>query len=148
MKKWAQIINGQVTNTVVQLTQPEVGGNWVDVTGSNVGVGHIDLGGGVYGPPAVDDPTQWLIDVGPFMDRFGLAKLAVLSSTNTTVKALITDLMSRKWIDLQRPDLAAGIDLIIAAGVAGVDGALKTSILTTPVQPIENLALRRLYFRS
>lgn len=42
--------------------------------------------------------------------------------------------------------MAAGIDLIIAAGVPGVDGTLKAAILSTPVQPAENLALRRLYF--
>lgn len=90
--------------------------------------------------------TEWLIDVGPFFDRFGAAKMAVLTSANAVVRALITDITVRKWIDLQRADVAQGIDAIIAAGVAGVDESLKTAILTTPVTDEENLALRRVYF--
>lgn len=90
--------------------------------------------------------TDWLIDIGPFFDRFGGAKMAVLTSTDPQVQALLTDITVRKWIDLQRPDVAAGIDLLIAKGITGVTGALKTAILTTPVSAEENRALRRLYF--
>lgn len=110
-------------------------------------LGRVHNGQGWQAPPApAASPTAWLIDVGPFMDRFGAAKLAVLASSNATVRALVTDLLARKWVDLQRPDLAIGIDLIIAAGVPGVDAALKSAILTAPVQHAEQLALRRLYF--
>lgn len=90
--------------------------------------------------------TEWLIDIGPFFDRFGAAKMAVLTSTSPIVQALITDITVRKWVDLQRADVGQGIDAIIAAGVAGVDSTLKTAILTTPVAADENLALRRLFF--
>lgn len=90
--------------------------------------------------------TEWLIDIGPFFDRFGAAKMAVLTSTSPIVQALITDITVRKWVDLQRADVGQGIDAIIAAGVAGVDATLKTAILTTPVAADENLALRRLFF--
>lgn len=90
--------------------------------------------------------TDWLIDVGPFFDRFGAAKMAVLTSTDAQVQALLIDIQVRKWIDLQRADVAAGIDLLIAKGVAGVTPALKAAILTTPVSVEENRALRRLYF--
>lgn len=96
--------------------------------------------------PTPPDPTEWLIDIGPFFDRFGPAKLAVLSSSDAIVRALVTDLQVRKWVDLTRPDVAQGIDLIIAAGIQGVDAALKAVILTTPVAPEENLALRKTYF--
>ena len=92
------------------------------------------------------DPTEWLIDVGPFFDRFGTAKLAVLSSSDAAVRALVTDLQVRKWIDLKRADVAQGIDLLISKSIPGLDAARKSAILTTPVQPVENLALRKAYF--
>ena len=92
------------------------------------------------------DPTEWLIDVGPFFDRFGPAKMAVLSSSDAAVRALVTDLQVRKWIDLKRADVAQGIDLLISKSIPGLDAALKSAILTTPVQPVENLALRKDYF--
>lgn len=130
--------------------QPAIpqGPQFVPLEGLDLGVLGRTFSGGQWqpAPPPPADPAEWLIDVGPFMDRFGLAKLAVLASTNATVRALVTDILARRWIDLQRADVAAGIDLIIGAGVPGVDGTLKTAILTTPVQPAENLALRRLYF--
>ena len=92
------------------------------------------------------DPTEWLIDVGPFFDRFGPAKMAVLSSSDATVRALVTDLQVRKWIDLKRADVAQGIDLLISKSIPGLDAARKSAILNDPVQPVENLALRKAYF--
>lgn len=46
------------------------------------------------------DPAMWRIDVGSFFDRFGDAKLAILSSENAIVKAMITDASVRKYISL------------------------------------------------
>lgn len=95
-------------------------------------------------PPA--DPCAWLIDVGPFFDRFGAAKLAVLSSADATVQAIVKDSQVRKWIDLQHPAVAQGIDALIALAVPGVDAAMKAIILETPVAPAEQSALRKVYF--
>ena len=94
--------------------------------------------------PPVANPTEWLMDVGPFFDRFGAAKMPVLASQDTTVRALVTDLQVRKWIDLKRPDVAQGIDLLISKSL--VAPAAKAAILTTPVDALENLALRKNYF--
>lgn len=97
-------------------------------------------------PPAPpEDPTAWLIDIGPFFDRFGAAKMAVLTSANAGVKAILADTQVRKWIDLQRPDVSQSV-AYIASVVAAVTPELETAILTTPVSPEENLALRKLYF--
>ena len=90
--------------------------------------------------------TQWLIDVGPFFDRFGAAKMPLLVSTNATVKALIADIQVRKWIDLKRPDVEQALDVLIALGITNMTTQLKAAILTTPVTAEENLALRKLYF--
>lgn len=97
-------------------------------------------------PPAPVDPAQWLIDIGPFFDRFGSAKMNVLASTNATVQAIVTDVQVRKWIDLKRVDVGQAIDALTALGVAGVTPTLKASILNTPVTAEENRALRRSYF--
>lgn len=121
------------------------------VPSDEAGIGWLWDGAALHPPappdpgPTPPDPAQWLIDVGPFFDRFGAAKLQVLASADATVRALVTDLQVRKWIDLQRPDVAAGIDLLTTKGV-GVTAALKADILTTPVAPAENLALRKTYF--
>jgi len=94
-------------------------------------------------PPA--DPTAWLIDVGPFFDRFGVAKLAVLTSDDPGVRAILTDLQVRKWIDLQREDVFIGLQYV-GSEVPAVTAEMQEAILTTPVAPSENLALRKLYF--
>ena len=96
-------------------------------------------------PQAVDTTTAWFIDIGPFFDRFLTAKMAVLTSTDAGVKAIIADVSIRKWIDLQKPEVASSL-AYIGSVVAAVTPALQTSILTTPVDPADNLALRKLYF--
>lgn len=102
---------------------------------------------GVFTPVAeAAKPYKWFIDIGPFFDRFGSAKMAILTSQNATVKAIISDLQVRKWVDLKRADVGQGIDALIAIGVNGVTAELKSSVLNTPVTADENLALRRLYF--
>lgn len=96
-------------------------------------------------PEPVPDPAAWLIDIGPFMDRFGAAKMDVLSSTNATIGAILKDMFARKWIDLKRSDVAMAIT-IIGSIVPSVTADLRTAILTTPVAHEENLALRKLFF--
>ena len=95
--------------------------------------------------PLPVDPTTYFIDVGPFMDRFTSVKLAVLTSTDATVKAIVQDMMARKWIDLQRADVASSL-AYIGSVVAALTPAIQTAILATPVSAEENLALRKLYF--
>lgn len=103
--------------------------------------------GGVLDPADVTPPVyQWFIDVGPFFDRFGSAKMNVLTSTNAVVKAVVQDCVIRKWIDLQNPAVAAGIDALIQQGVAGVDATLKASILNTSVTDAERSAVVKMYF--
>lgn len=91
------------------------------------------------------DPTAWLIDIGPFFDRFGAAKMAVLTSPDPGVRAILSDLQVRKWIDLQREDVFLGLQYV-GTEVPAVTAELQETILTTPVAPTENLALRKLYF--
>lgn len=96
-------------------------------------------------PEPLPDPCEWLIDLGPFYDRFGTAKMAVLTSADAGVKAIIADLNIRKWVDLQRADVASGL-AYVGSKVPSVDAALQSAILTTPVSAEDNRALRKLYF--
>ena len=68
-------------------------------------------------PPTPEPaPTPKHISVGAFFDRFGAHKYPILSSTDLGVKALIQDCSVRKYIDLDNPDLPAGLQMLIAAG--------------------------------
>lgn len=100
-------------------------------------------------PPAPPPPPgpvyNWFIDLGPFYDRFGAAKMAVLTSADPGVRAIIADLNIRKWVDLQRADVAQAL-AYVGSVVPAVTPAMQTTILTTPVAPEENLALRKVYF--
>ena len=95
--------------------------------------------------PEAVNATEWLIDIGAFFDRFGAAKMAVLTSTDPGVKAILADTQVRKWVDLKRPDVGQSV-AYIGTVVAAVTPALQTAILTTPVSPEENLALRKQFF--
>lgn len=99
-------------------------------------------------PPPPEPPVwQWYIDIGPFYDRFGAAKMAVLTSTDAGLKAILSDLNIRKWVDLKRADVAQAL-AYVGSVVPAVTPALQDAILNTPVADIENLALRRLYFSA
>ena len=90
-------------------------------------------------------PWEWLIDIGPFFDRFGAAKMAVLTSSDVGVQAILKDTQVRKWIDLKHPDVASSI-AYIGTKVPALTAKLQSAILNTPVAEHENLALRKLYF--
>lgn len=97
--------------------------------------------------PAPEQPKvwEWYIDIGPFFDRFGAAKMAVLTSTDVGVQAILKDTQVRKWLDLKLPDIASAV-AYIGTKVPALTAELQQSILNTPVEEKENLALRKLYF--
>ena len=148
MPRYMLIENGMAVNAV-SVVDPQQFPSWTLVQSDTARIGDLYANGAFVTPepPApTPSPTDWLIDIGPFFDRFGAAKMPLLMSTNTTVQALVKDLQVRKWIDLQRPDVATGIDALIALGVPGMTAELKTAILTTPPTAEENFALKKVYF--
>ena len=66
------------------------------------------------------DPTRWRIYVGSFFDRFGVAKLAILSDPDPVVQAVIKDASVRNYIDLlgRRDELLQVIGLLNSKGHA------------------------------
>jgi len=158
MQNYAKVVDGTVYQHIESETQPgsELG-NWIPCS-SQVAPGWTYDGttfSAPVVPPPPPDPCQWLIDIGPFTDRFGASKSAIDFSTDPVVMAFDKDLSRRKWIDLQDARVAAVLTYLTGTPVAGmgtlatplITGAQKTAILTTPVTLAENLALRRLYFQ-
>jgi len=73
--------------------------------------------------------------------------MAVLTSADVGVQAILKDTQIRKWLDLKLPEVAQSI-AYVGSKVPAVTPALQQSILNTPVQDAENLALRKLYFNQ
>ena len=73
----------------------------------------------------------WL-DIGPFFDRIGPKRLQVMASADPAVKAVVDDAKMRKYIDIKRPDVAYGLDLIVTAGlITEADKQLLLNPVTT-----------------
>ena len=106
-------------------------------------------------PEPVEPPVwEWYIDIGPFVDRLGDKRIVVDTSTDPVVQAFSKDLTRRKWVNLQDPRVASTLGYLAGDTLPGI-GAISspilttqevTDILTTPVEPEENLALRKQYF--
>ena len=97
-------------------------------------------------PPAPPAPGwEWYIDIGPFFDRFGAAKMAVLTSADVGVQAILKDTQVRKWIDLRLPEIEQSVQYI-ASKVPELTAELQDQIVNTKPAEHENLALRKLYF--
>lgn len=110
-------------------------------------------------PPVVVDPCEWLVDTGPWKDRFdtfgypGLRGIVLaLGRTNDTCYAANADLVGRKYVDLKsrRAELLAVLAsiaaVVVAAGFPEFTLAMRTAMVDPPAEPEENAALRKDYF--
>ena len=85
--------------------------------------------------PVIVDPALWRIDVGSFFDRFGDAKLAILASENTIVKAMITDASVRKYISLiERKDELTQMLGLLQSLVPGICLDVTAILETEPAE--------------
>lgn len=73
------------------------------------------------------------ITVGAFFDRFGPLKLAILRDPADDCRAVVLDASVRKYIDLDNPELPAGLAILQAAG----HPVNTAAILDAPIQPHE-----------
>ena len=97
-------------------------------------------------PPAPPAPVgEWYIDIGPFFDRFGAAKMPVLTSADIGVQAILKDTQVRKWLDLRLPEIEQSVQYI-ASKVPELTVQLQEQIINTKPAEHENLALRKMYF--
>jgi hypothetical protein len=63
-------------------------------------------------------PEVRRIFVGSFFDRFGPHKWPILADPAPMVQALVRDCQVRRYIDLDNPDLPAGLAMLVSAGHA------------------------------
>ena len=161
MTTFALIKNGTVQNVIVadEAFISSITSKWdhiecIDTSAElalGVGIGWGWDGSSFVAPtPTTPEPQpvpvwEWLIDIGPFFDRFGTAKMAVLTSSDVGVQAILKDTQVRKWLDLKLPEIASAV-AYIGTKVPALTAELQQSILNTPVAETENLALRKLYF--
>ncbi len=134
---YAQTTNNIVTGVTEVHSPLPPADHLIEIGSFDIGlIGHTyDPATGTFMPPAApaENPQVWWIDVGPFFDRFGAHKYAILADTSPVVQALIKDSSVRKYIDLKRADLPAGLTMLVNAGHA-VD---VQAILTTPTSESE-----------
>lgn len=143
--EYALIKNGKVENVIVAdpdfiaLIAPELDHiealDTLHEQGLGVGIGWCwNAQDGFIRPPAPEPvPEKRHITVGALYDRFGVEKYAVLASTDPVVQALIKDVSARKFIDLDRPDLLQGLQLVQSKGFA-ID---PQAIVSAPIQSNE-----------
>jgi len=101
-----------------------------------VGVGWTYADGVFTAPPPVQQVVQQEpkhISVGAFFDRFGQHKWSILADNSPAVQALIKDCSVRKWIDLDDPQLDAGLQMLVTAG----HDIVPSEILSAEVQEQE-----------
>ncbi len=133
---YAQTTNNVVTSVTEVHSPLPPADNLIEISAFDAAlIGHTyDPATGVFSPPEpVYDERVWWIDIGPFFDRFGQHKYAILADTSPVVQALIKDSSVRKYIDLKRVDLPAGLAMLVNAGHA-ID---VQAILTTPTAEAE-----------
>ncbi len=155
MQRYVQLSGNTVAQVIESTTQPDQAhGVWIACP-AWVGPGCTTADNATFLPAAAPvDPCAWLIDTGPFTDRFGDKKTAVDFSTDPVVMAFDKDLGRRQWVDLKDPRVAAALNYMAGHTAAGLGTMLTpiltdaevAAILTTPVAPSENLALRKQYF--
>ena len=161
MTTFALIKNGTIQNVIVadEAFITSITSKWehiecIDTPAElalGVGIGWGWDGSSFVAPmPTTPEPQtapvwEWLIDIGPFFYRFGTAKMAVLTSSDVGVQAIIKDTQVRKWLDLKLPEIASAV-AYVGTKVPSVTQELQQNILNTPVAETENLALRKLYF--
>ena len=124
------------------LAAPVVGQPWPNWTGDSWVVVNYTLP--IVPGPHVE-PTAWLIDLGPFFDRFGAQLIPILTSTDIVVKAIIQNLTVRKYIDLKRAEVTSSL-AYIGSVIPAVTPAMQSSIVNAPVTEEENRLLKKLYF--
>jgi hypothetical protein len=134
-KRWA-VVRGSTIINVVEASEPQPDAQELP-EGSTAGPGWTWATNAPTPEPPAQDPRFWWIDIGPFFDRFGAAKMSLLMSTNALAVALRNDAAVRKYIDLKNPLLAQGLTALVAQNIAGVDAALRTAILAAPTTEAE-----------
>lgn len=129
MERYAQLNGNLVVNVIESETDPDgINGNWIACGNASPG---WTYDGSTFIPPE-PQPEIRQITVGSFFDRFGDQKWPVLADTTPSVQALIKDASVRAYINLDDPQVEAGLNMVAAKHTIDVN-----AIITAPIQPGE-----------
>ena len=95
---------------------------------------HTEVAPVVTESAAPIDPSRWRIYVGSFFDRFGTAKLAILSDPDPVVRAVIKDASVRNYIDL----LGRRDELLQVIGLLNMKGHAVDATAVLDVEPTDD----------
>ena len=129
---YAQINDDNVVFAITETSEPVSAPDMIEIESFDTSLIGCTYSNGRFIPPA-PPPEPRHITVGAFFDRFGEAKWAILSSTDPLVQALVKDVSVRKFIDLDRPDLLQGLQMIQSKGF-DID---PQAIVSAEIQPFE-----------
>jgi hypothetical protein len=162
LDRYAQLTGDTVQIVIEAASDPDgVNGTWVlcpDFVGPGF-TANFERSEWYPPEPVVVPPKPYLhfIDKGPFNDRFGAKKLAVLMSADPIIQAFNSDKSDREYIDLERADVRAavgymvGIPLTLGADTFTIAAPILTQpelehILNLTVADMEQVALVKKFF--
>ncbi len=129
MKRFALIEGNTVANIVEQNDAPTIEGQWIEVTGLQVGPGFA-VNDGTFVLPVASSPRH--ITQLAFLSRFTDAEavaidLASIGSTAQAamVRRYLSKVGAAKFIDLDREDTRVGVRALEAAGLLAAGRALQ-----------------------
>lgn len=129
---YAQINDDNVVFAITETNAPVSAPDMIEIESFDTSLLGCTYSSGQFIPPAPPLKHRH-ITVGAFFDRFGAAKWAILSSTDPLVQAMVRDASVRKFIDLDRPDLLTGLQMIQSRGF-DID---PQAIVSAEIQPSE-----------
>lgn len=116
MKRWALIENNVCVNVVEQADIPQIGGTWLEVTGTSVGPSYTYTNESWTAPAPVAENS--FITQYAYWSRWPVAKRqAFKTAAKTTIafEDFIDMVQLGKWVDLDLPALIAAHEQIVAA---------------------------------
>jgi hypothetical protein len=129
---YAQLNNQNIVVAVTETSEEVNAPNIVLIDSFDASLlGATYANGDFVKPPA--PPEIRHITVGAFFDRFGDQKWPILADTNAGVQALIKDASVRPYINIDDPQVLAGLQMVQAAG-HDID---PEAVINAPIQPEE-----------
>ena len=93
------------------------------------------------------EPAPWdnLLDVDAYIQRFGMAKTALLTSDNIHARAHLAELQFKPWVDVTDDALKSTLETL-ASVIPELTLEIVDSILSTDIKDFEQRILRQRYY--
>ncbi|WP_152553670.1 hypothetical protein [Bordetella bronchiseptica] len=99
----------------------------IEVDLSTGDVSEVPVAPGDLGPP-IDEPPVTRFSARDYLKRFTMAEYAAArTSANVAVQWALDNLIGAQFVDLDDPEVAAGLDLMVSEGI--ITAERKTDLL-------------------